>query len=121
MVSQVQSLGVAPTLPTVGQRPPGFYALRMSNRSAQLSPALMVGLHVTSAHQRARWAPIVGPDEAGRFPEWGRMQRPVVVDANILRRDLGRVCRNGERLVMVSAANTGAIRLYCCQISFDLS
>jgi hypothetical protein len=42
-----------------------------------------------------------------------------VVDANILRNDIRRACRTGQRTVLVTAANAGLIRLFCAQHVHD--
>lgn len=58
---------------------------------------------------------IVGPDAHGRFPA-ARVEivPPVIVDANVLRNDITYACRNEEsRTILVNAANTGFIRLFC--------
>lgn len=66
-------------------------------------------------HNRNAAAPIAGPDELGRFPYAGPAPLPVVVDANRLYQDLRPACRNDRRTVLVSAANAGAIRLFCAR------
>lgn len=66
--------------------------------------------------------PIVGPDDAGMFPSvYLRPMTDVwsfVADANVLRTNILRSCRYG-RTVLVSAANMGALRLYCAQHVID--
>lgn len=42
-----------------------------------------------------------------------------MVDANILRNDIRRFCRTGQRTVLVSAANAGCIRLFCARHVYD--
>jgi hypothetical protein len=42
-----------------------------------------------------------------------------VVDANILRNDIRRACRTGQRTVLVSAANVGCIRRFCAWHVYD--
>lgn len=71
------------------------------------------------AHRHNAKAAIEGPDEHGAFPAshgraWGLGTEgvpPLVLDANPLRGDVIRACRNG-RTVLVTAANAGALRLY---------
>ena len=74
---------------------------------------------VTEAHRRNASLPIAGPDESGAFPasEGGvfgivisELAR-VVADANELRGEVIRTCRSG-RTILLTAANTGALRLY---------
>jgi hypothetical protein len=38
---------------------------------------------------------------------------PIVPDANVLRGDIGRACRDGRRTVIMTGANTGTFRLFC--------
>jgi hypothetical protein len=38
-----------------------------------------------------------------------------VVDANVLRNDIRRACRTGQRTVLVTAANVGLLRLFCAE------
>lgn len=71
------------------------------------------------AHQRNALDPIGWPDVRGAFPSHpfgggatGQIP-PVVVDANVLRNDIARACRDGRRLTLVNAANAGAIRMFC--------
>jgi predicted nucleic acid-binding protein len=74
---------------------------------------------VAEAHLRNAGLAIVGPDEGGAFPgsetrPWGLVGAEVprvVADANELRGEVIRTCRHG-RTVLVTAANTGALRLY---------
>jgi hypothetical protein len=72
------------------------------------------------AHSRNATAPINGPDEYGAFASsslaggmLGRGVPPIVADANRLRDDILYSCRNGRRTVLVTAANSGAIRIFC--------
>jgi len=70
-------------------------------------------------HYRHADEPIRGPDEQGAFPGWQQLGAgligggvpPVVVDANVLRNEIRRACR-GQRTVLVTATNAGAIRLF---------
>jgi hypothetical protein len=56
----------------------------------------------------------------GAFPG-GILLRPppVVVDANVLRNDILRACRTGQRTVLVTAANAGLLRLFCARHVYD--
>jgi hypothetical protein len=38
---------------------------------------------------------------------------PIVPDANVLRGNIGRACRDGRRTVIMTGANTGTFRLFC--------
>ncbi len=38
-----------------------------------------------------------------------------MVDANVLRNDIRRACRTGQRIVLVTAANAGLLRLFCAE------
>jgi predicted nucleic acid-binding protein len=76
---------------------------------------------LAAAHRTSRETPIRGADGDGVFPPMagfdllGLRTRtpPVIPDTNVLRRDIGRVCRRRERTVLLNAANSGAIRLLC--------
>ncbi|MEX2106773.1 MAG: PIN domain-containing protein [Solirubrobacterales bacterium] len=78
-----------------------------------------------ASHVHAATEPINGPDEYGAFPSAWRPgpldQRvpPVVVDANVLRNDLRYACENDRRTVLVTAANSGAIRLFAASHVLD--
>lgn len=72
------------------------------------------------AHEASRTKPFGGPDEDGVFPVvpgfnilGTASSPPVVLDTNLLRDDVGRVCRGMGRTVLLNAANSGAIRLLC--------
>lgn len=60
--------------------------------------------------------PITGPDQYGCFPGSPLVTAPpIVLDANVLNRDLMRAARKGERTVLLNAANSGMIRIFCAQ------
>jgi predicted nucleic acid-binding protein len=40
---------------------------------------------------------------------------PIVPDANVLRGNIGRMCRDGHRTVLITGANTGTFRLFCAE------
>ena len=42
-----------------------------------------------------------------------------MVDANVLRNDILRACRTGQRTVLVTAANAGLLRLFCARHVYD--
>lgn len=84
-----------------------------------LAAAAAVFGQLRQTHGRNAAAPIVGPDDLGRFPHVGAAPRPVVLDANRLYQDLRPACRNDRRTVLVSAANAGAIRLFCARHVVD--
>ncbi|WP_416903524.1 PIN domain-containing protein [Micromonospora echinospora] len=78
------------------------------------SPADVIRDMLDVAHQQSSAKPVVRPDERGRFaaallPE----VFPVVVDANALRDDLLRVAAGRPRTLMLNAANSGVLRLFC--------
>ena len=75
---------------------------------------------VADMHKDSAVAPIRFPGPQGAFPEDILLRPPpVVVDANILRNDIRRACRTGQRTVLVTAANAGCIRLFCAQHVHD--
>ncbi len=75
---------------------------------------------IRSTHQQNAGEPIVGPNEAGVFPDSSlRSVPPVVADANVLCRDVLRACREPHHTVLVNAVNAGMIRLYCAQHVVD--
>jgi predicted nucleic acid-binding protein len=86
--------------------------------ASQRRVAVVVGGALKAAHEHAASAPIIGPDERGAFPSawrpgpFGGVVPPVVVDANVLRNDVRYACEQGRRTVLVTAANSGAIRLF---------
>ncbi len=72
------------------------------------------------AHARNAIAPIHRPDEQGGFVSsslagatLGRGVPPIVADANRLRENVLYSCRTGRRTVLITAANSGATRIYC--------
>ena len=80
--------------------------------------AFAVGLrgYVSARHMASAVAPIRLPDPGGAFPADILLRPPpVVVDANILRNDILRACRTGQRTVLVTAGNAGLLRLYCAE------
>jgi hypothetical protein len=75
---------------------------------------------VTDMHKYSAVAPIRFPGPQGAFPGDILLRPPpVVIDANILRNDIRRACRTGQRTVLVTAANAGLIRLFCAQHVYD--
>src|SRR5580693_7024156 len=75
---------------------------------------------VADMHKDSAVAPIRLPGPEGGFPEDILLRPPpVVVDANILRNDIRRACRTGQRTVLVTAANAGLIRLFCARHVHD--
>lgn len=89
-----------------------------SESPAERISAVLRGV-VAEAHLRNARRPITGPDRDGAFPpsESGvfgmvisELAR-VVADANELRGEVIRTCRSG-RTILLTAANTGALRLY---------
>lgn len=71
---------------------------------------------VADMHRYSAVAPIRLPGPQGAFPRDILLRPPpVVLDANVLRNDIRRACRKGQRTVLVSAANAGFIRLFCAE------
>lgn len=65
-------------------------------------------------HARSAQDPIGWPDEQGAFgPTVLPFVFPVVVDANVLRDELLRMARTGQRTILANAANSGVLRLFC--------
>ncbi len=69
-------------------------------------------------HARHAIAPIRYADTQGAFAEsviealFGDAL-PIVPDANVLRGNIGRACRDGHGTVLMTGANTGTFRLFC--------
>jgi predicted nucleic acid-binding protein len=79
---------------------------------------------LSSLHERNATSPIEGPDENGVlrepfFSSWLGDALPIVVDANILRHEIGRTCRTGKRTILVTGANARAFRLFCADHVLD--
>jgi hypothetical protein len=71
---------------------------------------------VAHMHKASAGAPIRFPGPEGAFPGDILLRPPpVVVDANVLRNDILRACRTGQRTVLVTAANAGLLRLFCAE------
>jgi predicted nucleic acid-binding protein len=71
---------------------------------------------VADTHKASAVAPIRFPGSEGAFPGDILLRPPpVVVDANVLRNDILRACRTGQRTVLVTAANAGLLRLFCAE------
>ena len=67
-------------------------------------------------HKYSAVAPIRFPDPEGAFPGDILLRPPpIVIDANVLRNDIRRACRTGQRTVLVTAANAGLLRLFCAE------
>jgi hypothetical protein len=77
--------------------------------------------YIRNAHAQSEIAPVVYPDQNGAFPGsfFNGLLRGesllVVPDTNVLLGDIGRAFRTGRRTVLISAANSGALRLFCAQ------
>jgi predicted nucleic acid-binding protein len=83
---------------------------------AQLREVLRAG-HLANASE-----PIAGVADDGAFLDslpWGSAGQPVVVDANWLRNDLLRFFLRQEQTIMLTAANSGLLRLYCARHVLD--
>jgi predicted nucleic acid-binding protein len=75
---------------------------------------------VAGTHKDSAVAPIRFPAPQGAFPgDILLCPPPVVVDANVLRNDILRACRTGQRTVLVTAANAGLLRLFCARHVYD--
>jgi predicted nucleic acid-binding protein len=79
---------------------------------------------LSSVHRDNATAPIVASDAMGAF--FGSSldvllgeALPLVVDANVLRNDIGYVCRTGRRTTLLTATNARIFRLYCAQHVYD--
>jgi len=79
---------------------------------------------LSSVHRENATAPIVGSDAMGAF--FGSSldvllgeALPLVVDANVLRNDIGYVCRTGRRTTLLTATNARIFRLFCAQHVYD--
>lgn len=78
------------------------------------SADVAVRVVVRNAHRENAALPVAVPDENGLFPPALLPEVfPVVVDANALRDDLLRVAAGRPRTLMLNAANSGVLRLYC--------
>jgi hypothetical protein len=78
--------------------------------------ARLVRRMVADMHKHSAVAPIRFPDPGGAFSGDILLRPPpVVVDANVLRNDIRRACRTGQRTVLVTAANAGLLRLFCAE------
>ena len=65
-------------------------------------------------HTRSAKDPIGWPDVQGAFgPTVLPFVFPVVVDANVLRDELLRMARTGQRTILANAVNSGVLRLFC--------
>jgi predicted nucleic acid-binding protein len=71
-------------------------------------------------HAEHAVAPVRYADRSGAFLEsvlevlFGDAL-PIVPDANVLRANIGRACRDGHRPVLITGANTGTFRLFCAE------
>jgi predicted nucleic acid-binding protein len=92
--------------------------------NATKTPAELIEQLVRQSHLKHSVAESYAADNAGAFREsslaalYGEAL-PVVVDANILRCDIARAVKQGHRTVLTSAANEGALRLYCASHVID--
>lgn len=89
-----------------------------------MDDSIVVDEHVATflaeSHARSAVAPVRYADRRGAFLEsiletlFGDAL-PIVPDANVLRGNIGRMCRDGRQTVLVTGANTGAFRLFCAE------
>jgi hypothetical protein len=75
---------------------------------------------IRSLSKAASTLPIVAPNDHGEFPGRIGMRlgdqnvvRVVVVDTNMLKKDIGYAARKGIRTALMTLANAGAIRILC--------
>jgi predicted nucleic acid-binding protein len=79
---------------------------------------------LAKTHAKNSEAPTKYADQAGAFVEsiieavFGEAF-PIVPDANVLRGNIGHMCRNGRRPVLLTGANTRTFRLYCAEHVLD--
>jgi hypothetical protein len=91
------------------------------NFPEQATRAEAIQALVLDAHTRNRTTPIIRPDPNGAFQgSWlsGLLRGEsllVVPDTNVLLGDIGHAFSTGRRTVLISAANSGAFRLFCAQ------
>ncbi|MFF5075790.1 hypothetical protein ACFY36_01980 [Actinoplanes sp. NPDC000266] len=79
-----------------------------------------VRVMVKKAHLQNAALPVGVPDENGLFPPALLPETfPAVVDANALRDDLLRVAGGRGRTLMLKAANSGVLRLFCAPHVLD--
>lgn len=80
---------------------------------------------LTRTHAESARAPIIGPNQYGAFPgSWfsGLLQGEallIVPDTMVLLKDIGRACTRAGRTTLITAANSGALRLVCAQHVLD--
>src|SRR6202011_3206711 len=79
---------------------------------------------LSNVHRENAAAAIVGSDARGAFLGSSLDvllgdALPVVVDANVLRHEIGYVCRTGRRTALIAATNARIFRLYCAQHVYD--
>lgn len=78
------------------------------------SAGAAVRVVIDNAHRQNVARPVAVPDENGLFaPALLPEVFPAVVDANALRDDLLRIAGCRGRTLMLSAANSGVLRLFC--------
>jgi predicted nucleic acid-binding protein len=84
------------------------------------SANVAVRVMVDSAHRQNAALPVNVPDKSGLFPPAFLPETfPAVVDANALRDDLLRVAAGRGRTLMLKAANSGILRLFCAPHVLD--
>lgn len=71
---------------------------------------------ISHVHWRNAMSEIGGPNPNGVFPNSTlRSVPPVVADANVLRGDVLRSCKQKQHTVLVASVNAGMIRLFCAE------
>lgn len=77
--------------------------------------------YLSSAHATNANSLIKGPDQYGAFPDsllhtsFRVESAPIAPDSSVLRNDVAQACRRGHHTILVSVANSGALRLFCAQ------
>ena len=70
-------------------------------------------------HKYSAVAPIRFPGPGGAFSATMLLRPLIVGDTNVLRNDIRRACRTGQRTVLVTAANAGLLRLFCAEHVYE--
>jgi hypothetical protein len=79
-----------------------------------------LAIRMRSHHLENASKPIEGPNKDGAFPNSELTSvPPIVADTDDLQRDLVRACRNDERTILINAANSKSIRIFCAEHVLD--
>lgn len=89
--------------------------LRSASAIRTKPPDVLVDLRrlLRRLHVQSTGRPISGPGPTGAFPE-GLLEDvpPVVLEANVLRNDIGYACEHDQRTALVNAGNVRVLRLF---------